>query len=50
MTILQVLAIVQIGNATIVGMNGKHPYSREQGGINVQNVTNNGIKQERTLS
>ena len=41
MTILQVLVIVQIGNVTIVDMNGFPPYIREQKDINVQNVTNN---------
>ena len=46
MTILQALAIVQIGNVIIVDMNGKFPYIRERKGINVQNVTNNRFKQE----
>jgi hypothetical protein len=41
MTILQVLAIVQIGNVIIADMNGKFPYLREQEDINVQTVTNN---------
>lgn len=39
MTILQVLAIVRIGNAIIADMNGKFLYVRELEVINVQNVT-----------
>ena len=41
MTILQAPIIELVGNAIIADTNGKHPYSREQEGINVQNVTNN---------
>ena len=41
MTILQGLAIVQVGNVIIADMNGKLLYVREREGINAPNVTNN---------
>lgn len=44
MTILLDLIIVHIGNVIIADMNGKFPYTKEQKGINVQDVTNNRLK------